>query len=927
VTLLASTDHLLDRRRAATGPLEPLASSLARDLDPVLAHDLFLPRDKAKLTRAGGRCERDGSLLDFDPFSPRRHRCPRCGQEYSGDAHYHFWLYWYQLWLAERAVHAALLGAVGLGERFTRFATSVLDQYATVYLGYPNRDNVLGPTRPFFSTYLESIWLLQLSVALDLLETSRGPGRGGASFGEHIRDRLIEPSVALIASYDEGMSNRQVWNNAALFAGATLLGRHDDAERCVYGESGLLMHLSEALLGDGTWYEGENYHLFAHRGLWYGVAMCARANVEIPAELLRRFDEGFATPFLTALPDMTLPSRRDSQYKISLRQWRFAELCELGLARGQDDRLIGALARLYGDEVPRLDPERWRSSAEAERNTAPTRLDRSDLGWRSLLCAPVTLPPLHPTVPSTVVLEEQGIAVVRREREGGGGRIYVALDYGRSGGGHGHPDRLNLLFADGDRRWLDDMGTGSYVDPSLHWYRSTLAHNAPLVDGRSQSRVDGVLRGFGERDDATWITATAEIAWGVIVIRTLVVMADYFIDVVEWKSGSGVRFELPLHADLSLIDPPPEWVTAAIDGSPGLEDGFGFVTESARVHVARAAALRFDPSSDVDTLSVSIALDDPVELWRCRAPGAPGTGDARFLVIRGTGRKGRFRSLWAWNPGVALARSDDALVVSFADGRRHIHRSTDHGWQIEIDDGGTTHVVTLDDPATESAVVETGGFATRSETQELDEVGDDASDAGFSLARNQSRRFLLDESHYRQSEDSWSEAGEPRAEMTVGWDGMTLTVRVDVANAERTFVSAGALNDMDNEPPDVNGAGVQLYVATEDGRRSGWMLVPEASERVIVRPIGQWGADHDLDATWSATDTGYVVEARIVVGFDGGASNRETIWFDAVVNEKPRGRERRRGQLVFSGGEGEFVYLRGDRHDPHRLIPILVSNG
>jgi len=43
---------------------------------------------------------------------------------------------------------------------------------------------------------------------------------------------------------------------------------------------------------------------------------------------------------------------------------------------------------------------------------------------------------------------------------------------------------------------------------------------------------------------------------------------------------------------------------------------------------------------------------------------------------------------------------------------------------------------------------------------------------------------------------------------------------------------------------------------------------------------------------------------------------------DLIVNERPVGRERRRGQLVLSGARGEFVYLRGDRHDLERLIPI-----
>jgi hypothetical protein len=66
--------------------------------------------------------------------------------------------------------------------------------------------------------------------------------------------------------------------------------------------------LGDGLLADGSWYEGENYHLFAHRGLWYGVELCAAAGVELPPPLVARFDEGFATPFATALP--TSPSPR-----------------------------------------------------------------------------------------------------------------------------------------------------------------------------------------------------------------------------------------------------------------------------------------------------------------------------------------------------------------------------------------------------------------------------------------------------------------------------------------------------------------------------------------------------------------------------------------------------------------------------------------
>ena len=84
----------------------------------------------------------------------------------------------YQIWLAERAVHAAALHAVTREASLADLAERILEAYAGRYLEYPNRDNALGPTRPFFSTYLESIWLLQLAVAVSLLETT-GRARGG----------------------------------------------------------------------------------------------------------------------------------------------------------------------------------------------------------------------------------------------------------------------------------------------------------------------------------------------------------------------------------------------------------------------------------------------------------------------------------------------------------------------------------------------------------------------------------------------------------------------------------------------------------------------------------------------------------------------------------------------------------------------------
>jgi len=324
------------RRSALHGDLGDLAGGLRGELAPLLATTPEVPREKAMLSREGGRCPVDGTLLSFDPFDVR-HSCPQCGREAKGASHDRFRLYWYQMWLAERVVHAALIGVVADDIECRTLAAALLDAYVEQYLRYPNADNVLGPSRPFFSTYLESVWLLQLIVALDFLETG-APSPAISALGGRVRDRIVEPSVALIASFDERMSNRQVWNNAALMAAGRLTDDQTLLDLAIDGPSGLHAHLATAMLSDGTWYEGENYHLFAHRGLWYGERIAAAAGRALPAPLDHRYREGFASPLRTLLPDLTFPSRRDSQYAVSARQLRFAESCELGIAKRIDER-------------------------------------------------------------------------------------------------------------------------------------------------------------------------------------------------------------------------------------------------------------------------------------------------------------------------------------------------------------------------------------------------------------------------------------------------------------------------------------------------------------------------------------------------------------------------------------------------------------
>ena len=915
MTVLFHGADLQARRTAASGPLRDLADSLARDLEPVMSRDLFIPVEKARMTRRGGRCEVDGTMLEFDPWSPRLHQCPKCGAVFDDETHYRWWIMWYQLWLAERAVHAATLFALRGESSHSGFAAAFLGAFADRYLDYPNKDNVLGPTRVFFSTYLESIWLLQLVVALDLLESANANLPHALS--GRVRERVVEPSARLIASYDEGLSNRQVWNNAALLAASRLLGgRVDDA--ALNGPSGLVRHLTSGLLADGTWYEGENYHLFAHRGLWYGVTIANAAGVRLDPALVARFDEAFATPFVTALPDFTFPSRRDSQYRVSLRQWRFAELAELGLVRQPgDDRLSGALATLYDGTVPRGDTGRSRSTAEAERNTPPVGLDRSDLGWRSLLFASPALPPLAPSRPRSALLAEQGYAVLRRDD----GALYAALDYGHSGAGHGHPDRLNFVLVHGTDRWLDDVGTGSYVDPSLHWYRSTLAHNAPLVDGRSQERVHGSLEAYEDRGDAGWVHASVEgVAAGVRFERAIVAMAEYVIDELTWQADREIQVDLPFHADGELTGIGP-WIPADPHGGSGTEDGFRFLRDTETA--VAAGDVRLHARLDANAADARVITASPAAWWRATAYGSPGSGPRRFHFVRMRAARGQIVTVWDVSAAVeSIARSDGGVIVDLRDGMRHDHRRVDRRWRISMHTRSSATMMEL------AGVMARRSAQARPSAPSRVPFVIPSARSGEPPARRLT--FELSEQNYRRSEPTWTEAGRPTATVSLSAEGDELVVSVDVRKSDVQFAPPCDDNLLDNEHPDTNSDGIQLHVITpasrgHSSRELNWLIVPEPeSGEARVAARATVGTAPPLRTSTSRTPDGYSIRIAVSLG-DLALDISEPFKLGVVVNDMARDRERRRGQLVLGGRPGEFVYLRGDRLAADDLLDFLIA--
>lgn len=189
-------------------------------------------------------------------------------------------------------------------------------------------------------------------------------------------------------------------------------------------------------------------------------------------------------------------------------------------------------------------------------------------------------------------------------------------------------------------------------------------------------------------------------------------------------------------------------------------------------------------------------------------------------------------------------------------------------------------------------------------------------------------RFALGRAHYRRSEQSWDEAGRPAAFVAVAATRDSLVVEVTVPDPSPVFAPPRADNPLDNEHPDINSDGVQLYLGASPGggRFYAWILVPEGRDGMVrVTPRAAFGPAVALAASARLTPDGWSLRATIPRAAVM-ANVAQGFTLDVIVNEISPDRERRRGQLVLSGGHDEWIYLRGDRQDPARALAFHITD-
>ena len=432
-------------------------------------------------------------------LSDTEHRCPGCGKVYSGPPYDDVVFSRQHAQNLTRALDAAWAYALTGDVDFAADARAILLGYADRYEGYPYHSNDRDPTRKRDSgghlkeqTLSEATMFVgQIAPAIDLLWPALDDAQR-----THLREHLVRPLVRNVAKCKRGKSNWQSWHNAALFAGGILLDDAELMQRAVLDpQHGFLFQMGACVSAEGMWYENSfGYHLYTLDALVH----LARLAGHVGVELMRH-------PTLTAMA--TLPGR----YVLA----------------------DGALPRL-GDDVS-SSPARAARALEAVYAATRDPFVRAVLpvvpGWESVqygrsLEAVSSQPALR-----SEVFRHAGHALLRAREAS------ALLTFAPFGGFHDHFDRLGFAWhARGVERGVDPGRAASqaYRLP-IHngWYRATLAHNAVVVDGKSQAGAGAELLAFVTGAGCEAVVARSTAAYPGVEHRRCLVLSDDVLLVLD----------------------------------------------------------------------------------------------------------------------------------------------------------------------------------------------------------------------------------------------------------------------------------------------------------------------------------------------------------------------------------------------------------
>ena len=451
-------------------------------------------------------------------------------------------------------------------ETYARHAGRLLLAYADMYPDLGNHPHGRGsnPGRLFWQNLNESVWLTYAIQGFDAIHDSLPPAERN-----EIVNRLLRPMADFLsegsADTFDRIHNHGTWAVAAVGMTGYVLDDDDYVSKALHGldgdgDSGFMRQIDLLFSPDGYYSEGPYYQRYA----MMPFLLFARSIETNDPELdIFAYRDGILLKAIHACIDLSyaglfFPLNDAIKDKgLDTVELRYGIAMAYALT---GDSSLASIAGQHSAQVLNGDGFRLARARDRDRGETPPFIHESRL-FRD---GPEG---------------KQGALAVLRAHSAGNQQALL-LKATSQGMGHGHFDKLGLLFYDNGREILTDYGAarflnveqkngGRYLPENETWAKQTIAHNALVVD--ETSHFDGQLRVAEQHhpdmlffDDTGGIeiaSASMEGAYdGVSFRRTAALLSDFpteyplMIDVLEASGENPHQFDLPVHFNGQIVD-------------------------------------------------------------------------------------------------------------------------------------------------------------------------------------------------------------------------------------------------------------------------------------------------------------------------------------------------------------------------------------
>ena len=558
------------------------------------------------------------------------------------------------------------------------------DLYPTLDIHPEQRSSNKG--KLFWQGLNEAMWLVYViqgyeTVRPDLDDADR----------ERIETGVLEPMADFLSTGSpqtfDRIHNHATWATTAVGMTGYVLGQPERVEQALYGldktgEAGFLRQLDELFSPDGYYAEGPYYQRFAMMPF---VLFSQAIDRNEPERGIFDHRDGIVLKAIRSTMEQSYGGLffpiNDAIREKGINTVELKYGLAIAYERTSDPTLLGAI-QMQNGVVP------TKSGKAALEAIAAGKAEPFAFESKQFRDGPNG---------------DQGALTVLRSGPAGDDAAII-MKATTQGLGHGHHDKLGLLYYDNGREIVADYGAarflnveakfgGRYLPENETWAKQTIAHNALVVDQTSHFNGDWregqkhapTILAFGEMEGVQVAFAEIDTAYeGVNLQRLTAIMPgengrNYIIDIVRGIGGRMHTFDLPVHLKGQLIETSFDMTHATDRLDPlGARNGYQHLwkrSQSASLSGLQDASwllgdkfytLSFKSDQNITALFAELGANDPDHNLRRE----------QALILRARGEVANYVSVYEQH---GRYDSDNEVTVNNGGSVKDIEISTDSG--------------------------------------------------------------------------------------------------------------------------------------------------------------------------------------------------------------------------------------------------------